>query len=229
MNNKLQKMAPAWHAEAKQIISEDFEKDHAKFLDSTKRAVWWGLFFNHVKQRGKEDKSIAHGGFGPWLKSNAPQISWESVCTYMRLARDVAEKGKFQISEFLKFAHNGELPETVLKIIEGKTQQQLFLEFKQVKKNAEGDFEACPGRREGEGGREPIRTVEQQRKYVMRHVGLGIKELDKCGEDILLLEDTALEVMLSDLERRTKLIHFWLKQPLGKRNVEEARKVWKNL
>jgi hypothetical protein len=168
-------MAPAWHAEAKQLLTENFGKIHRAFVDATQRAVWLGLFLVEVKERGKTDGSIPHGEFGPWLKRELPETHWDTVCTYMRLARSVAEKGEFQISDFLKFAEganlsvlqiidadNGSLPPKIRAIrnkiddiVEGKTQQQLLLdmEFKQAKpgKNGDGELEPSRGRRAGEG------------------------------------------------------------------------------
>jgi hypothetical protein len=152
MKNKLQKIAPAWHGEAVTMLSENFAKIHSQFLDSTKQAVWLGLFLVHIKQRGKDDKSIPHGAFGPWLKDNLPNLSWDTICTYMRLAKDVAEKGKFQISEFRNFIGNGNLPVELLKIVEGKTQKQLFLEFKQVEMGEDGEFRVKRGRSKGSNG-----------------------------------------------------------------------------
>ena len=140
MKNKLQRIAPAWHAEAKQLLADNFAAIHVAFLDSTKKAVWLGIFLNQIKQRGKEDGSIPHGEFLPWLKKNLPEFSERQVRNYMNLATNICEKGKFQITEFPEFAQNGnncrfsvtELPEAIVKMIEGKTQQQLFLEFKNV-------------------------------------------------------------------------------------------------
>lgn len=113
------------------MLLENFERVHSLFTDATKRAVWMGMFLNHIKARGKEDKSIPHGQFRPWLAANLPNISNETVATYMRLATGVCETGKFQISDFLTFAKTGKLPDQIAQLVEGKTQQQLFMEFKQ--------------------------------------------------------------------------------------------------
>lgn len=137
MNNKLQKLAPGWHAEAIGILKENFTAVHEAFLDSTKKAVWMGLFLNFIKQRGKEDGSIPHGEFLPWLAKNFPDAPERTLRTYMKLAVDVSEKGKFGIGHFSQFAHCGELPESIQKLIEGKTQNQLILEFRAEKQPAE--------------------------------------------------------------------------------------------
>lgn len=157
MKNKLQRMAPEWHAEAAELMVENFGAIHESFLDSTKKAVWLGLLFNFTKQRGKEDKSIPHGMFGPWLAKNVPSLNRDTVATYMRLAKNVAEKGEFQISDFANFAHAGDLPNPILKLIEGKTQQQLLFDYRQSKFDADGNEILSAdgsrrGRRRGQGG-----------------------------------------------------------------------------
>ncbi len=133
MTNKLQKLPPSWHSEAVEMLTQNFEQIHRTFLDSTKRAVWLGLFLNHVKARGKEDGSIPHGEFGPWLQKNVPELNRDTCTTYMQLATNVAEKGNFQITEFPKFAQGGHLPPALENIVEGKTQAQLCFEFKREK------------------------------------------------------------------------------------------------
>ena len=214
----LMKLPPAWHAEAIELLKQNFGAIHQSFLDGTKKAVWLGLFLIFIKERGKEDKSIPHGAFGPWLKANVPDLHWDTCCTYMRLARDVAEKGKFQISEFRNFAGEQRLPPSLLKLVEGKTQQQLFLEFRQLKTDDDGEALSADGTRRGRaigaGGYAGRKNLAEQKAWVMRRVGRGLKEFDKIGSEILLLDDNALEVLLSDLERRTKLIHAWLRAPL---------------
>lgn len=126
----LTKLTPQWHTEAATLLQQNFEQIHSNFLDSTKKAVWLGMFLNHIKEKGKADGSIPHGQFGPWLEVNLPTISRQTVKVYMRLATNVCEKGKFQIDDFRHFAELGKLPPTVLQIIEGKTQHQLLLEFR---------------------------------------------------------------------------------------------------
>lgn len=156
--SKLQKIAPAWHDEAKKLLVENFEKINAAFLDSTKRAVWLGLFLLNIKQRGKEDKSIPHGFFKDWCKANVPEISFTQLNVYMLLARGVCEKGKFEISNFDAFQKNGnrffvpgELPPPILKLVEGKTQNQLLLDFKQVEEDGD-ELRVKHGRLKGSSG-----------------------------------------------------------------------------
>jgi len=231
--NKGQRIAPAWHAEARQIADDNFAKDHANFLNATKRAVWWGLFFNHLKFRGDKktgDGSIPHGEFGPWLKINVPGIPWRTANTYMSLATGVCEKGNFQIRQFGEFAGLGELPSQILKMIEGHTQQQLFLEFKQVKKNADGDYVTGPGRLPGEGGREAAPDdiegiIKFHAKTVMGKIGKVDDALGVIGVNFMSQPDAVLLAWQSSLERTNACVNAWLKTPLGQRNRAAMERV----
>jgi hypothetical protein len=150
--NKLTKSTPAWHAEAVELLNKNFNSIHTVFLDATKKAIWMGLFLAHIKARGKEDGSIPHGQFCPWLKKNVPDLSRDTVSSYLLLAKNVAEKGSFKIRDFPQFASNGQLPPSCLKVIEGKTQQQLFLEFKQGETDDDGNLRAKRGQLKGSKG-----------------------------------------------------------------------------
>jgi hypothetical protein len=188
MSNKLQKVAPKWHDEAKHMLLENFERVHNLFTESTKRAVWMGMFLNHIKTRGKEDKSIPHGQFRNWLAANVPALSNETLATYMRLATGVCEKGKFQISDFLTFAKNGQLPPELAKLVEGKTQQQLFLEFKQVDDDDLENPNAKRGHNKGSKGL----TKEMREKAKLRAEQDRINDLEeKIIENIDWLRDIA--------------------------------------
>jgi hypothetical protein len=151
MSTKLQKGTPAWHADAIAMVKGNFAQIHNTFCDATKRAVWLGFFLITIKQRGKEDGSIPHGMFMPWMEKNLPEVGHSQAAVYQTLARNVAEKGKIQISDFRKFAEGGELPDKVIKLIEGKTQDQLMFSFKQVEER-DGENHAKRGRLKGEGG-----------------------------------------------------------------------------
>ncbi|MDE2098208.1 MAG: hypothetical protein KGL39_13215 [Patescibacteria group bacterium] len=139
--NKLTKLPPAWHGEAIDLLKQNFGAIHTSFLDSTRRAVWLGIFLNEIKRRGKEDKSIPHGSFIPWLNKNFPDLHRDTCVTYMRLGREVCEKGKFQITDFSVFSR-GQLPPEAAQLIEGKTQQQLMLDWGIVK-NSSGRRPGC--------------------------------------------------------------------------------------
>jgi hypothetical protein len=168
MKMGLQKTPPAWHAEAVQMLKGNFEKIHSTFCDATKRAVWLGFFIVSIKERGKADGSIPHGSFMPWLAKHLPEIGHSQVAVYQTMARNVAEKGKLQISDFRKFAAGGELPEKVLKLIEGKTQDQLMFSFKQVEDVGDGEMRPKRGRKKGEGGAtKEQRALHKQKLHEM--------------------------------------------------------------
>jgi hypothetical protein len=120
----------AWHAEAVQMLKDNFSQIHSAFCDATKRAVWFGMFLNYIKERGKKDNTIPHGQFIPWLEKNYPELSRSQSKVYMQIGRDVCEKGKVQIADYRLFANWSDLPKSILDIIEGKTQHQLLLEFR---------------------------------------------------------------------------------------------------
>jgi hypothetical protein len=152
MGKQLQKAVPAWHAEAVTMLKGNFEKIHTTFCDATKRAVWLGFFIVSIKERGKADGSIPHGQFMLWLAKHLPEISVSQTKVYQTLARNVAEKGKIQIADFRLFENGGDLPEKVLKLIEGKTQDQLMFSFKQVEDVNDGESRSKRGRKKGQGG-----------------------------------------------------------------------------
>jgi len=184
MSNQSLTKIPAWHAEAKQLLTENFGKIHAAFTDATKRAVWMGMFLNHIKARGKEDGSIPHGQFGPWLEKNVPEVPIRTAQTYMNLATGVCEKGNFEIRQFSVFAQSGQLPPPIEKIVEGKTQQQLFLEFKNVddEGNPRGKGQ-LPG---SKGLTKAQRELAQQRAEEAR--------LNELEEEIVSLNERLLEI-----------------------------------
>jgi len=181
MTNKLTKNGPAWHNEARQMLLENFQRVHSLFTDATKRAVWMGLFLNHIKQRGKEDESIPHGQFVKWLKANVPDLDQTTISTYMRLANGICEKGKFQIRDFPSFAKTGALPPGITDMIEGKTQQQLFLEFKQADDEDPENPKSKRGHNKGSKGL----TKEMREKAALK------KEQDRINElELEVIDET---------------------------------------
>lgn len=183
------KTGPGWHQEARALLLENFQRVHTQFTDATKRAVWMGLFLNHVKQRGKDDKSIPHGQFGKWLETNVPDLNRDTIATYMRLANGVCEKGKFHISDFPNFAKSGDLPPGINNLIEGKTQQQLFLEFKQTDAENPESHVAKRGHNAGTKGL----TKEMRELAAQRAEAERINELEET-----LIERTAWLLEIAD-------------------------------
>ena len=129
-SGSLTTLPPTWHVEAAAKLNQIFTGIHILFLDATKKAVWLGLFLNAVKERGKTDRSIPYGEFRAWAARNLPDLSYDSITTYMTIGRGVIESGKLQITDYPSFAHDGQLPPGIEKLIEGKTQRQLLLTFK---------------------------------------------------------------------------------------------------
>ena len=226
--NKLTKLPPAWQTESVAAIRTMFSATHNLFLDATRKAVFLGLALLFAKERGKGDKSIPHGEFGPWLKRNLPEIQWSTCNVYMNLARNVAEKGEFQITDYQEFAHAGKLPAKAEALIAGKTQSQLFLEFKQT--NADGNPQR--GRPPGEGGKssEPKGDIAEitafHRKYSIRHMGVIDNEYNKIGIRFLHCEDDHIAAFVSSAERAVKVGNYWLNTAPAKRDHKEAERIW---
>lgn len=232
----LTKRVPAWHAEAKQILSSQFAAVHEAFVSATNRAVWLGLFLNYLKERGKEDGSIPHGEFGPWLGRELPDIPWRQAQRYMDLGRGVAEKGHFELADFCEFARDNkmdflrilkahdlspkllEIKETVERIVGGKTQVQLMLELKNV--DAEGNPRG-PGRLPGEGGR-PALTLGQRADLLKRQAVVDgealIQKLRGYGSKFVAADDTFCETLEAELDHTLKSIRAWLRQPKHQRD-----------
>jgi len=220
MANKLQKMAPAWHADAAQILNENFNKIHAAFTDATKRAVWLGMFLNYIKFRGDKntgDGSIPHGEFMEWCKKNVPGLNYRSLGRYMRLAYEVAVKGSFQIGQFIQFAGNGQLPPQIEEMVEGKTQQQLFLSFKNTDANGEplrpGN---APGTRRALTQSE---KAEAELELVELRINVIMSDLLGVGPSFVMMPDSDLVVFNQYLMRTVNAINAWLDQPEKKRDT----------
>jgi len=220
MGKQLQKAVPAWHAEAVTMLKGNFAKIHATFCDATKRAVWLGFFIVSIKERGKADGSIPHGQFMPWLAQHFPDISERQLRVYQALARNVAEKGHVQIADFRLFENGGscrfeELPDKVLKLIEGKTQDQLMFSFKQVEDVNDGELRAKRGRAKGQGGatREQ-RNAHQQKLQEMdlRARRALVTELgnacERAAEDTGLLDPELADERATALPKIAKLFHL---------------------
>lgn len=126
---------PTWHEEAKAVLQQNFSAVHSALVDATKRAAWLGLFLNYIKARGKQDGSIPHGTFRKWLNKNLPDLGYTQVAVYMTIGRGIAERLEFNQANIRKadIYLRGELPKKVVSFIADKTQNQLYLEFKQSK------------------------------------------------------------------------------------------------
>ena len=223
--NQVQKMAPDWHEEARKIAADNFAKDHANFLNATKRAVWWGMFFNHIKFRGDKktgDGSIPHGEFGPWLKKNVPEIPWRTANTYMSLATGACEKGHFEIRQFSEFAGLGELPPKISKMIDGHTQQELFLQFKNV--DADGE-PLRPGCKPGKRGKGQIEIADPDAAAVADGMNLfWLTAQNLADAKDLTINDTPSD-RLTSLKYALKEVLDKIENTLAKRRQEAHGKL----
>lgn len=150
----------------------------AEAQNGLRRVVALGIFCFEIKSK------LAHGQFQPWLTAHCPEISLRSLKAYMQLTTGVLEKCKISLKSFLAkgqslpISHSGEilslpdakvpneakpLREKICSLIDGKSQSQLFLEFKQVDED-EDEPKAKRGRRKGEGGA----TKEQRAAAALR-------------------------------------------------------------
>jgi len=160
----ISRRAPAWHAEAAQLIRDNFADISKALFDATRRAVWLGLLLQQVKARGKADGSIPHGQFRRWVETNIPDLPYRTTSFYLTIGKGALEAANLQPSkgQILPFCQPGRLPKEIEPIIEGKTQQQLFLQFKQAK--VEDDcYVSTPGNRSGKGCTREMRLLAAQR------------------------------------------------------------------
>jgi hypothetical protein len=152
----------------------------AEAQNGLRRVVALGIFCFEIK--GK----LKHGQFQPWLAAHCPEISLRSLKAYMQLTTGVLGKCKISLKallakgQSLPISHSGELlllseskvPEEmksmrdkICSMIDGKTQSQLFFEFKQVDEDEDGEaLKPKRGRRKGEGGA----TKEQRAAAALR-------------------------------------------------------------
>jgi hypothetical protein len=233
--NKLTKLPPAWHAEAATNLRASFGEIHRSFLDATRRAVWLGLFLNAIKEKGKADGSIPHGEFRPWVARNIPDLSYDTITTYMSIGRGVIETGKLQVTDYIGFAdhqsknghplfdHDGKLPPNVEKLIEGKTQRQLCLEFKQGKLDDDDESHPRPGRRTGEGGRRAL-TIDETAAAFQKTAANDWNKLEMSltgyGANFsFLADDHRIEAQAAVLEKHLRIRRTWLNTPAAKRDA----------
>lgn len=226
--NALQKMPPAWHTEAVKLLTDNFTQIHAAFTDATKRAVWMGLFLNDIKARGKADGSIPHGQFGGWLERNVPDLSVSQVYTYMKLAAGVCDKGHFEIADFREFAQvPGQLPPKIEKMIEGKTQQQLFFEFKNVDEHGNPRKPGCsPGKARQLTAQE---QAEKLKAMALENSGSLGSACQASNRDFFLCDDLEITAQIAELDLARKLRAAWLAMPKGKRDASIIEKMRKDV
>ena len=175
--NKISRVVPQWHAIAAAELNQDFAEIDALQMTARKRRAYLGLKFIWVKEKGKEDGSIPHGQFMPWLEKNCSQIPERTVSHYITEAKGVMERvgwqirqiGEFDIpphrlldtpSEELKPAERKQ-QQLLLDLVEGRGKFQPITEYKQVEYFGDEEMEVKLGRRKGEGGRRPLSPGEK--------------------------------------------------------------------
>ena len=150
-------------------ISSQFKSSFADAQSALQRVIAFGIFAAHVKFN-----CLKHGQFGGWVKGECGEKAYRSVRSYLNLTDGVLKacgvrslKAAVSKWQTLPICHRGEfllanaanIPEAVqplrdkvLKLIENKTQRQLFFEFKQAEEDEEGNARVKRGRLKGQGG-----------------------------------------------------------------------------
>lgn len=168
-NTKLQRQAPAWHAQAAAELNRDFAEVEQLCLTAARRRAYLGLKLIAVKECGKADGSIPHGRFGAWLGEHCPEIPRRTVGDYMLEAKSAAERLGWQIGEFRHFETaphrliesqaddlkpaERKQQQLLLDLVDGKGKFRPVTRYQQVDDGADvGDGAVRRGRRKGEGG-----------------------------------------------------------------------------
>ena len=135
-------------------INSAFQETHQAFSDGLRKAAAFGALLNYVKEAGDSEKVIPRGQFLTWIKVHCPDISIRTAQVYMQIADGICKK--LQIRSLCVFDDlplhkllsmpSAELSQDalevqskVLSLIEGKTQQQLLLDFREIDPRRGGD------------------------------------------------------------------------------------------
>lgn len=203
MSNKVAKI-PKLKDGTDEQTSARLKEMVAEAQNGLRRVVALGLFCFEIKSK------LKHGQFQPWLQTNCPDISLRSLKSYMQLTAGVLQKCKINLKAFLAkgqslpISHSGEilsLPdakvpeeakpirEKICSIIDGKSQSQLFFEFKQADED-DDKLQPKRGRKKGQGGAtKEQRAKAAEREELERITALKLdmedfaKWIDKNGDD----------------------------------------------
>jgi hypothetical protein len=186
--------------------------------------------------------------------TNQPKPS-TALSGYMDLTRGVLDNLGFTVEKYLAHISNSRLPgicqggkylllpdkklpaevlplkEKICSLVDGKTQRQLFLEFKQT----DADGKPKVGRLQGQGGKagEPDGPIEAivayHREYSVRHMGIVDHELNKLGLRCLHCDDDTLNAWLGTLQRHVRCLNTWLNAAPAKRDPKEIQTLWSSL
>lgn len=147
-----EKQSRQWGKLAANAISETT----STLTHGVRRAIGTGALMNHICEEGKRLGIIPHGQFGQWLEKHVPQIPWRTIYRWRDLATQTVERlqnchdGNFDGAGYLAVYRaafgNGNLTKAELALrdklddlIQGRTQNQLFLEFKNVEEAPTGE------------------------------------------------------------------------------------------
>jgi hypothetical protein len=218
-----------------------------------RRIVALGLFCFEIKAQ------LKHGKFKPWLAVNCKETSYRSLAAYMQLTAGVLQKCGTSAKAYmakvqpLHFSHSGELllladakvPEEVkplkdkiCSIIDGKSQAQLFLDFKQADEDEETD--QVKGKRGNlkSTGREPKQASPEQllaaqQKIARENIEAAIDALGCVKGEIAVLppktkEDRLLlTTYLAALEQQTKAVSLMLNKSDDPKTAQKIEELFK--
>ena len=237
--NKISRVVPEWLAAVAAELNRDFIEIEALLATAETRRLYLGLKLIWVKEMGKEDGSIPHGQFIPWLKMNCPHIPDRSARRYMGDARNAMKALKWQNGQIGRFEVP---PHRLLEIPEGelkpksREQRQLLLDlangqgklqpvtdYKQVEYFDDGEREVKLGRRKGEGGRRPLSPGEKLdvHKALAAQRALDLEKLlFETGTQFTGLSDLEGFAEVANIERWLTLRKQWWDKPAAKRDAE---------
>jgi len=98
----VQKKGPKWHKQVAAELIKEFRETNELSEKARHRRLRLGFMFLFVKEMGKEDESIPHGQFVPWLEANCPAIPRRTSTDYMTEAKSVCELVGWQVADVIK-------------------------------------------------------------------------------------------------------------------------------
>ncbi len=202
---------------------------------------------------------LKHGKFKPWLAANCPGISYRSLAAYMQLTKNVLGvcgfktlAAYFKSADALHISHSGELlslpegevpeaakplREKICAVIDGKSQAQLFLEFKQSEDGDDGPKKKL-GNLKSKGrtpkAASPEQLLEAQRKIARENIEAAIDALGDVKGEIAVLppkdkEDRLLlTTYLAALEQQTKAVSLLLNKSDDPKTAQKIEEMFKS-
>lgn len=235
----MSRVVPGWHATVAAELNKDFVEIDALLATAETRRLYLGLKFIWVKETGKEDDSIPHGQFIPWLKKNCPHIPERSARRYMGDARNAmkalkwqnGQVGRFEVPphklldmpvEQLKPASR-EQRQLLLDLANGQSKFEPVREYKQVEYFDDGERDVKLGRRKGEGGRRPLSPGEKldaHKELALQRAQALEKLLFETGIEFTGLTELNGLAEVANIERWLALRKQWWNKPPFKRDAE---------